>query len=268
VLAAATTSVAISAMAGPAAPSSAQGTPRTNDDTGTATGRDSTLSERATDPTQSPLTFGFSTIVTTHSYASMDGTEPDTPVDLEFQPVIPFTVWGLQNILRLTMPYQLGRDGPSGLDDVQIFDLLVFGLPIGRLGAGAVANLSGQEKDASAHASIGPALGLMSPVTTFLNVGIFSQNVFASGIAISSLQPIAALELGSGWSLSNGDMEWIYDWHAGAFAEAPVQLELGKLFELGEQSVRFAVAPTYNFKELAGAYRLQLAFTLELIVLD
>jgi hypothetical protein len=175
-------------------------------------------------------------------------------------------VWDLQNILRLTMPYQLGRDGRGGLDDVQIFDLVVFELPVGRFGAGAIANLSGREKDVSAHASVGPALGLMIPVTPSLNVGFFSQNVFASGIAISSLQPIAALELDDGWSLSNGDMELLYDWHAGAFAEAPVQLELGKLVELGEQSVRFVVAPTYNFKELPGAYRLQLTFTLELIV--
>lgn len=226
----------------------------------------SNLAERATDPTQSPLTLKLKTDVTTSSYRLADGTSRGTSVGLEFQPVVPFSVWGVDNILRLTVPVQVAGDGPNGLEDVQVFDLLVFKLPVGRFGVGPVVNLSARDKDVPSHISGGPAVGFVGPVTSRLNLGLFVQNLFGNDTAVSLFQPIAALQLGKGWSLSTGELQVVYDWANTRFLQIPIQLEVGKVLGIAKQHVRFAVGADYNFKELPGADRFQLKFKVELLL--
>ena len=225
------------------------------------------LSRRATDPTASPLTFGFINDVTT-SYRDL---EDGTPIDengylLKFQPVLPFKAWGVANILRMTVPYQVSGPGPEGLEDLTIFDMVILPQSWGRIGIGAVGSFAAATSDVSAHASAGPAIGVVVPVSKKLNLGLFNQNLFGNDVSISQIQPIAAYQLGSGWSLSLGDLQWPYDWKRGEFVSMPIGVQLGKVQRVAGQPMRFAVNPQYDLKDLPGASRFKVSFTVTLLL--
>ena len=44
------------------------------------------------------------------------------------------------------------------------------------------------------------------------SVGAFTQNLFGTGVAITQLQPVISYQLGHGWALSAGDLQFTYDW--------------------------------------------------------
>jgi hypothetical protein len=54
-----------------------------------------------------------------------NSSQDDLSLDLTFRPVIPFTAFGRQNILRLTLPFRVSGRGNEGLGAVSIFDLVV-----------------------------------------------------------------------------------------------------------------------------------------------
>jgi len=225
------------------------------------------LSRRATDPTASPLTFGLINDVTT-SYRDL---EDGTPIDengylLKFQPVLPFKAWGVANILRMTVPYQVSGPGPEGLEDLTIFDMVILPQSWGRIGIGVVGSFAAATSDVSAHASAGPAIGVVVPVSKKLNLGLFNQNLFGNDVSISQIQPIAAYQLGSGWSLSLGDLQWPYDWDRGEFLSMPIGLQIGKVLPVAKQPMRFAVNPQYDMKDLPGGGRFKISFTVTLLL--
>ena len=205
------------------------------------------LSRRATDPTASPPTFSLINDVTFSYRDRADGTPvDDTGYALRFQPVIPFKAWGVANILRMTIPYQISGPSPDGLGDVTIFDMVILPQSWGRLGIGVVGSFAAATSDVSAHASAGPAIGLVVAVTKKLNLGLFNQNLFGDGVSISQIQPIAAYQLGSGWSLSLGDLQWPYDWDRNEFVSMPIGVQLGKVLPVAKQPMRFAVNPQHE----------------------
>jgi hypothetical protein len=225
------------------------------------------LSRRATDPTASPPSFAGIGEWTTGYRDLADG----TPVDedgfaVRFQTVVPFKAWGVANIFRMTVPYQVSGPAKSGLGDVTIFDLVILPQSWGRLGIGAVASLVQAEKEADGHFAGGPAVGVVVPVSKKLNLGLFNQNLFGDDVSISQIQPIAAYQLGGGWSLSLGDLQWPYDWDRGEFVSMPIGLQLGKVQKVAGQPMRFSVNPQYDMKDLPGASRFTLKFTIQLIL--
>ena len=225
------------------------------------------LSRRATDPTASPLNFGLINDVTTSYRDREDG----TPIDengytLKFQPVIPFEAWGVANILRMTVPYQVSGPGPEGLEDLTIFDMVILPQSWGRLGIGVVGSFAAATSDVSAHATVGPAIGFVVQTSKKLSLGVFNQNLFGNDVAISQVQPILAYQLGSGWSLSLGDLQWPYDWDRGEFLSMPIGVQLGKVLPVAKQPMRFAVNPQYDLKDLPGASRFKVLFTVTLLL--
>ena len=225
------------------------------------------LSRRATDPTASPPSFAGIGEWTAGYRDLADG----TPVDedgfaVRFQPVVPFKAWGVSNILRMTVPFQVSGPARSGLGDVTIFDLVILPQSWGRLGIGAVASLVQAEKEADGHFAGGPAIGVVVPVSRKLNLGLFNQNLFGDGVSVSQIQPIAAYQLGGGWSLSLGDLQWPYDWDRGEFVSMPIGLQLGKVQRVAGQPMRFSVNPQYDMKDLPGASRFKVVFTVQLIL--
>ena len=66
-----------------------------------------------------------------------------------------------------------------------------------------------------------------------------------------------AYQLGSGWSLSLGDLQWPYDWDRGEFLSMPIGVQLGKVLPVAKQPMRFAVNPQYDIKDLPGGQPLQ-----------
>jgi hypothetical protein len=227
------------------------------------------LARRATDPTDSPMSFALINDLTTSYYRAPDGAPVDgTGYALKFQPVLPFKAWGVANILRMTIPYQVDGPGPEGLTDVTIFDLVVLPRSWGRLGIGAVGSFAAATSTVDAHASFGPAIGFVAPASKTVNLGLFNQNLFGDGVAISQIQPIAAWILGDGWSLSLGDLQWPYDWNRHEFVSMPVGVQLGKVQPVAGQPMRFSVNPQYDMKGLPGTSRLKVLVTIQLILLD
>jgi hypothetical protein len=218
------------------------------------------LSRQATDPTASLMSFNFANDFRT-SFYGMD----DDGFEFRFQPVVPFRAWKVSNILRMTVPYQVDGPGDEGLKGVSIFDLVVLPQSWGRLGFGPVMTLSESASDAESKFSIGPAVGGMHPVSKKLNVGLFNQNLFATGVALSQLQPIVAYQLGSGWALSAGDLQFVYDWNMGEWVSIPIGFQIGKVQRVAGQAMRFSLNPQWNLKDIDGANKAKVVFTVTLL---
>jgi hypothetical protein len=204
----------------------------------------------------------------TFSYWDLaDGTEVvDTGYALRFQPVLPFTAWGVPNILRMTVPYQISGPSPDGLGDLTMFDMVILPQSWGRLGIGVVGSFAAATSDVSAHVSAGPAIGFVAAVSRKLSLGLFNQNLFGDGVSISQIQPIAAYQLGDGWSLSLGDLQWPYDWDRSEFVSMPIGVQLGKVLPVAGQPMRFALNPQYDLKDLPGASEFKVLFTIQLLL--
>lgn len=230
------------------APSSAQGSAA--DD----------LSSQATDPTASLMSFNFINDFRT-SFYDLD----DSGYEFRFQGVIPFRVWGASNILRVVTPFQVNGPGEEGLKDVTLFDLLVFDQSWGRLAFGPVMSLAQSESDAPSKFAIGPAIGAMHPISKKLNVGLFNQNLFADHVGITQIQPIIAYQLGSGWALSAGDLQFIYDWEREEWVQLPLGFQIGKVQKVAGQPMRFALNPQWNFAEITGGNKAKVVFTVTLL---
>ena len=147
-----------------------------------------------------------------------------------------------------------------------VFDLVVLPQKWGRLGVGLVANFASRTSDVSSHAAVGPAIGFVKPMSKKLNLGLFDQNLFANEVGISQLQPIIAYQLGNGWSVSAGDLQFVYDRERGEFVSLPIGVQLGKVVKVAKQPMRFAINPQYNLKDLPGADRFVTLVTVSLLV--
>jgi hypothetical protein len=214
------------------------------------------LSRQATDPTASLTAFNFINDVRT-SFYGIDG----GGFEFRFQPVVPFRAWKTSNILRLVVPYQMDGPGNEGLKSVSIFDLVVLPQKWGRLGIGPVMSLAESASSAESKFSIGPAVGGTHPVSKKLNVGLFNQNLFGTGVAISQLQPIIAYQLGSGWALSAGDLQYVYDWNLEEWVSLPIGFQIGKVLKVAGQPMRLSVNPQWNLKDITGANKAKIVFT-------
>ncbi|MBI5364758.1 MAG: hypothetical protein HZA53_16400 [Planctomycetes bacterium] len=221
------------------------------------------LSKQATDPTASLMSLG---IIGTYSgpYRGDAPGQDASTTRLKFQPVIPFKAWGADNILRVSMPYTLDGRGQHGLGDVSIFDLVVNQEDWGRWGLGPVMTLAGND-DAPDSFVIGPAVGGVYQASKTFSVGLFSQNVFGGDTAISQLQPIAAYQLGDGWALSGGDLQYVYDWRESRWLSAPIGIQIGKVSRLGGQPIRFAFNPQYELLHDDGLPEWTLNFSVTLL---
>ena len=221
------------------------------------------LSEAATDPTASLMAFNFIGDYTGAYHGPSNGQSSDS-LDLTFRPTIPFTAWGRANILRMTLPYNASGRGADGVNSVTLFDLMIFDQSWGRFGAGAVATLA--NGDAPDTFVIGPAVGGVWDFSQNLKIGAFNQNVFGGDTAISQVQPIVAYQLGGGWALSAGDLQFVYDWKADRWTSIPIGFQLGKVTHIGRQPVRWAINPQYNLKSNDGLPEWKFVFTFTLLV--
>jgi hypothetical protein len=222
-------------------PESEPGAPSAKSDT-------DALSSQATDPTAPLLSFNFITDITT----SIHGVDDHRTV-FKIQPVVPFRIWGLPNILRVILPYQLSGLGPEGLNDVSLFDIAV--LPVSavtKLAIGPVFQFSSGASSNPAKVAGGPALGVIVQVGKKLTLGVFNQNLFGNELAASQLQPIVAYQLGAGWSLAAGDLQYTFDWRGTRWTNIPLGIQLGAVYPIFGQPIRFFVGPQYNVRQLQG----------------
>ena len=221
------------------------------------------LSRQATDPTASLMAFNFQGIYNDFHGPDVPG-EPDDRWTLQFRPVIPFTLFDQPNILRMTVPYQVSGRGDEGWGPISVFDLVVFNQSWGRWGLGPVMSFdtTGEAPDAFA---LGPAVGAVWRAGKKLNLGVFSQNVFWSDTAVSQWQPVIAYQLGQGWALSAGDLQFTYDWQRGGWVSVPIGFQIGKVRPIARQPMRFALNPQWNLRDVTGAPKVQLTFTVTIL---
>ena len=197
----------------------------------------------------------------TTSYHGVD----DSGYTFKFQPVVPFRAWRVNNILRVVVPYQVDGPGNEGLKSVTIFDLAVLPQKWGRLAFGPVMSLSESASAAPSKFAIGPAVGAMKPLSKKLSVGLFTQNLFAAHVGITQMQPIVAYQLGHGWALSAGDLQFTYDWERGGWVLVPIGFQIGVVRPVARQPVRFALNPQWNLRNVTGADKVQITFTVTLL---
>lgn len=217
------------------------------------------LSTQATDPTASLMALNFIGNYTGGFYGDGHGL-PDDSWSLTFRPAIPFEFLDHPNIFRLTVPYQLGGRGQEGFGPISVFDLFMFNQSWGRWGFGPLMNFD-TTGDLPDEFAIGPAVGFVAKAGKKLQIGLFSQNLFAGDTSISQIQPVIAYQLGHGWAISAGDLQFSYDWKASQWLSAPVGFQVGKVTKFGGLPVRLAVNPQYNLIDRDGLNEWSVSFT-------
>lgn len=185
--------------------------------------------------------------------------------EFKFQPVVPFRAWGISNILRAGIPYQVDGPGDEGPKSVTIFDLFVLPQSWGRFAFGPVMSLAESASSAESKFAIGPAVGFMKPISKTLNAGLFNQNLFAASVGLTQIQPIVAYQLGHGWALSAGDLQFTYDWERDEWVLLPLGFQIGVVRRVAGQPMRFALNPQYNFKDIEGAEQFKITFTVTVL---
>jgi hypothetical protein len=221
------------------------------------------LSRQATDPTASLMSFGLIGGYTGGFHGDLPGDDDRT--EIKFQPVIPFRAFGTSNILRVSLPYQVSGRGDNGLGGVTVFNLSVINESWGRWGIGPVMTFA-TDDEAPDDFVLGPAIGGVWQYSKTLNLGLFNQNVFGGDTSISQLQPIMAYQLGDGWSVSAGDLQFVYDWEDSRWLSVPIGAQLGKVTKVAGQAVRFAVNPQYNLIDDDGLEEWKVLLTFTLLV--
>lgn len=220
----------------------------------------SDLSRAATDPTAPLLAINFINDFRSSYYDS-----DDSGYEVRFQPVIPFNAWGYGNILRVVVPYQVGGPGNEGLKNVSVFDLVVFPQDWGRFGVGPVASMTQSDSETASKFAIGPAIGGVAQISETWSAGAFNQNLFGNDVAISQFQPIVTYQMGGGWSLSAGDLQFVYDWNGGRFVSVPLGFQIGVVTDEFGQPIRFSVNPQWNLKNIEGANKTKVIFTVTIL---
>ena len=84
-------------------------------------------------------------------------------------------------------------------------------------------------------------------------------------VGITQGQPIVAYQLGDGWALSAGDLQFTYDWERGGWVSVPIGFQVGVVRPVARQPVRFALDPQWNLRNVTGAPKVQLTFTVTLL---
>ncbi len=154
------------------------------------------LTQQAADPTAPLMAFNFK-----QEYVSSFYQVPGSGSDFTFQPVIPFRAWRTSNLLRATVNYNTSGPTGSGVNNVSVFDLIVFNEEWGRWGFGPLIQFVPNNGNGNDTALAGPAVGFVARHGK-MNLGLFNQNLFGAETRFSSLQPIVAYVLPHGWSLA------------------------------------------------------------------
>jgi hypothetical protein len=228
-----------------------------------------TLDSKASDPTASLMSFQFQNF---YSYRLHN--DPGTQNQFQFRSAIPFTLGGVNNIARLTLPYVTSNDvGATGLGDATLFNLAAFDRSWGRFGVGAVALLpTGADGVSAEKWGLGPAFGFVARPGWGL-VGLFNQNVFTVAgdddrpdVNISTLQPILSVPLGNGWSVGTSEMTFVYDWDRSEFVSLPVGVKVAKLSKLGAVPVQYQMNLERNFYDEGRGPEDTLGLTLKILL--
>ena len=191
----------------------------------------------------------------------------DRQNEADLQLGIPHSAFGRRNILRVTIPYSTSTPaGTRGLNDVSVFNILLFPKKWGTLAVGAVAGIGTNKGPGIDTFALGPAVGLIFKKHKW-TYGVFSQNLFSLGdTATTQLQPVLGYTVNKKVSLSLGDAQYTVDWKKERFVNVPVGVQVNYIAHFGEQPVKLFVYPQYNMKNEFGSHKWTITTGLSLIV--
>jgi len=231
-------------------PARAQGQPRTAPEASEAPD----LASDIIDPTAELFQLNlFYEWIGDHHDARAAGYLDDDAHAVIFRPVFPIRLWGQVNVLRVSTSYDLDTVmNTSGLDGTEAFDLLVFEQAWGRWAVGPVVRFAprpdpaaGETEEEEDSFQVGPALAavVLAGSWTF---GAFNQNFFAEETQRSQLQPIIGYGISPWLSVSNGDMQIVWDYGQGSLSSLPLSVQANLVHPLFGQAIRWSVNPQYN----------------------
>ena len=220
------------------------------------------LAAQVVDPTAALKTISFQNKFT----PSLWGVD-DEQNEVDLQLAIPHAAFGQRNILRVTVPYATSTPaGTRGLNDVSVFNILLFPKKWGTIAAGAVASIGTNKGPGVDTFALGPAVGLVFKKDKW-TYGVFNQNLFSFGdTATTQIQPILAYTVNKKVSLALGDVQYTVDWKKGRFVNVPLGVQVNYITRFGEQPVRLFVNPLYNVKNEFGSRKWTITTGLALIV--
>ncbi len=234
-----------------------------------AQNEDQSLDSAANDPTASIMSFQLQDFFTSDIHNSNA-----TSNSVQFRAAIPFRLWDLNHIARLTLPYATETaSGATGLGDATLFDLVTFNRSWGRFGVGAVALLPTGANGISAEKwAVGPAAGFVAQRPWGL-LGAFNQNLFSFAgddsrpdVALSTLQPILSIPLNDGWSVGVSEMTFVYDWDQGEFTSIPLGAKVAKMTKIGGRPVQWSLSYERNFYDTGTGPKDTVGLTAKLLV--
>jgi hypothetical protein len=238
---------------------------------------DAALAQQARAPTASLMAFylRYDLITDFHNDSSRE-----TLGTFLIQPVIPFRLFNLNHIARLTVPIithspkvrlvgddidldtgrpnvTLSPDGAAGLSDIVLLDVVTFKVPSGRLGVGPLMSIPTATDSSlgSKKWQLGPA-GVAILRAGNLQYGGLLQGYFTvagdrdrDDVNALSLQPFASWSLPGGWGIGFSEMSFAYDLEKGKWTNLPFGLSLEKLVHLGSRPARAFIHLEYNFQD-------------------
>lgn len=195
---------------------------------------------------------------------SHHGEQGASAVALLFRPSVPFEAWGVPNLLRVVVPYELEtREDAQGLGPVEIFDLVTAEVGPGRLGVGPVTSWQPNDGDGDRF-HLGPVLGYVARVGE-VTLGVLNQNLIGDVDSVSSVQPIAAITLAPWISVGLGELELEWSWDESQWQAIPVGVAIDLIADVAGQFVRFGVNPQYDIHDAAGLFEWRIAAQLGLL---
>lgn len=230
---------------------------------------DQSLESQASDPTASLMSFQFQDFYSPNLYNN-SGSQNVT----QFRAAVPFTLGGINNIARLTLPYVTrNAAGASGMGDATLFSMATFDRSWGRFGIGVVALLpTGTDGISAQKWGLGPAMGFIAQKKWGL-AGLFNQNILTVAgddaqpdVNISTLQPILNHSLGGGWSVGTSDMSFVYDWDRDKFTSLPLGVKVSKLTKINGLPVQWQLSYERNFYDTGSGPRDTIGLTAKLLV--
>jgi hypothetical protein len=166
---------------------------------------------------------------------------------LQLRPTIPFMAWDKVNLLRIAVNYGLEDAGGSGLEDVQMFHLVVSEESWGRWGVGPSVRLNPDSGSAGDTLLAGPAGGAVTK-NRHWTIGVLTQNFLGDTDSETRLQPILAYKFDDRWAVSAGESEFRYDWNDSTWSQIPLGGQVEYIADVCGQKVQIFVNPQYNFQ--------------------
>jgi hypothetical protein len=215
---------------------------QTQDASTTGQGSSDRLIDSVTDPIAPLMQFRFRE----NWNWPVDDSGPDAQT-FEFRPTIPFKAWDQENLLRITVPYDIQGSGSPGLDKVQMFDAVVFAPEWGKWGIGPDVRFDPHSSSGEGSLQAGPVLGAVAKTDRW-TYGFIMQNYLGGNDSETYIQPILAYKFNDQLALAFGDMQFKYNWSGRTWTQLPLGCELDYISNLWGQKIQWFVNPQYNFE--------------------